>query len=166
MFPLLMWRAFFLSFFLVVGNLAKEPLSSEKILQYIEANLPHHGVLEQEEKGLIYLKIDDGYIHEIFPLIEEEGFEKPPYFGREGLIGAHISVAYAKKRKKVPKEILGQIVPFSAKQCNLIRTKQGKRLYLILVESEALQAIRKEFSLGKPKHKDHITVGIQKKRIQ
>ena len=64
---------------------------SEQLLNYIRVSLPKHGVLRRDEQGMVYVKIDNNYIHKLIEFIKAEGFKVPPYFG-EGLHGAHITV--------------------------------------------------------------------------
>ena len=48
------------------------------------------GVLKQDDSGFVYISVSNNIIHGLFPLIDDEDVEKPPYFGK-GEIGAHIS---------------------------------------------------------------------------
>ena len=51
------------------------------------------GVIQQTDKGFVYVKISNDVIHGFFKLIDEEGIEEPPYFGKgDNKIGAHISL--------------------------------------------------------------------------
>src|SRR5262245_55038877 len=70
--------------------------SWQEVLNYAQENLPKEGQLIVKSDGFGYLKVDDDYIHTLFPMLglEEEGFKKPPYFRTEEAPGAHISVFY------------------------------------------------------------------------
>lgn len=63
-----------------------------QLAEYL-SKLPTMGYLKMNALGLTYLDIDDNYIHEIFPLIDDNKVMKPEYFG-DDLVGAHISVIY------------------------------------------------------------------------
>ena len=54
-------------------------------------HLIQKGQLAISKNNLVYLDIDDAYIHELFPLTESANFKMPDYFG-EGSAGAHITI--------------------------------------------------------------------------
>lgn len=46
------------------------------------------GKLCQAPNGFVYINISNNFIHGFFPLINEDGVEKPPYFGKgKGKVG-------------------------------------------------------------------------------
>src|ERR1700722_1767504 len=78
---------------LAFGALPVEPSKStletaypswEEVVNYARKNLPQEGVLVAKSDGFVYLKVDDAYIHALFPLLglREEGYTEPPYFRR------------------------------------------------------------------------------------
>jgi hypothetical protein len=69
-------------------------------------HLMRKGQLAISSNNLVYLDVDDAYIHELFPLAESANFKLPDYFG-EGSVGAHITVIYPQECKQVNKEDLG-----------------------------------------------------------
>jgi hypothetical protein len=83
-------------------------------LAYAQKHLPQYGELRQQQGGFAYIKVDDRYIHELFPLLNAgPGFEKPPYFRKRNSTGAHISMINRDEGKKVGE--IGQIFYFTIK---------------------------------------------------
>jgi hypothetical protein len=138
------------------------------ILTYIQKKLPHSGVLGNSE-GFVYVKVDDQYIHKLVTFIQEEGFEEPPYFGRPGLVGAHISVVYAEemKRYKVGEiQEYGETIHFTPKACKVVHPPNwpGREgVYVIVVEAPELERIREKYGLPKQEFAFHITIGVKSK---
>lgn len=63
------------------------------------------GKVAISQNQLTYLKIHDEWIHELFPLLQNEQIRKPDYFGNES-IGAHISIIYPEENTTInPKEL-------------------------------------------------------------
>lgn len=135
------------------------------ILNYVEHQLPHSGVLEHAE-GFVYVKVDDEYIHKLVTFIQEEGFEEPPYCGEVGLVGAHISVIYPDEVKQygiVHVQECGKTIYFHAKECQVVAAGQGGDVYyVVIVEAPELEQIREKYGLPKRKYDFHITIGIRK----
>lgn len=137
-----------------------------RLLNYIMTCLPKYGILRRDERGLIYVKIDNNYIHKLIDFIKDEGFEVPPYFG-EGLHGAHITVIS-------PEEVIyyalgevaecGQVIRFQPKSCRVVHPPtwaSGEKAFLITVEAPELEKLREKYQLPKNKYDFHITVGIK-----
>ncbi|CUI17753.1 hypothetical protein PNK_2150 [Candidatus Protochlamydia naegleriophila] len=137
----------------------------EAILEAAQ-KLPQSGVLKKNWDGYIYLKVDDDYIHQLFPLIHENGFHKPSSLHRPSRIGAHISVFYkdeAASRKPITE--VGQSYSFRVKNFTHVSTKQ-KDYAIIEVDSPELEKLREKYGLP-PKlfnHEFHITIGDKNKR--
>lgn len=137
-----------------------------QILEYAEKNLPHSGILKNQE-GFIYVKVDDAYIHNLIPFLASEGFEEPPYFGRPDLVGAHITVVYPDEVKKYGLKTLhelGQTISFTLENCKVIHPPRWKgvdEVYLIVVDSPELDQIRAKYGLSKRHYAFHITIGIK-----
>ena len=44
------------------------------------------GKLKQTDDGFVFVDVSNNFIHGFFPLIDEEGIEKPPYFDDDGVL--------------------------------------------------------------------------------
>lgn len=145
---------------------AREAPSCSGVLQYAEKSLPHSGVL-QNSSGFVYVKVDDEYIHKLIPYIQKEGFEEPPYFGNENLVGAHITVVYPDEMKTFEiKEIQesGKIIHFTPKRCEIVQPPKWQdieEVYFIVIESPELDLIRAKYGLPKREYEFHITIGVK-----
>jgi len=143
------------------------PYSSEKVLSFIFTNLPKHGTLLQDEKGMVYISIDNNYIHKLIEFIREEGFEIPPYFGT-GLHGAHITVVTVEEAAlHTVGTILehGQRVRFEPKECQVVHPPawaEGDLAYLITIEAPFLDELRQKYGLPKSRYDFHITIGVKR----
>lgn len=124
------------------------------------------GRLEITADELVYLKINDAFIHELFPLLPKvhDVLIKPDYFG-EDLIGAHISVIYPEEGTPSPLEELDTI--YSFQPVDLFCAHLGpKNYYALKVSSPVLTAIRKKYGLSKLLFFKnqwlpfHITIGV------
>lgn len=145
---------------------AYEPLSESKVLECFHAQL-HSGVLKRVQ-DFLYVDIDDALIHQIAPLIQEEGFSKPSYFDNE-LVGAHISAAFPAEIEKI-NEIAecGTEISFIPKRCEIVYLEQPspflpnvKELYLLIIEAPQLDQIREKYGLPKQRYAFHITLGVK-----
>lgn len=143
-----------------------QSVHSERLLNYIMTSLPKYGILRRDERGLIYVKIDNNYIHKLIAYIQDEEFEVPPYFG-EGLHGAHITVIS-------PEEVIyyalgeiiecGQVICFQPKTCRIVHPPtwaSGEKAFLITIEAHELEKLREKYQLPKNKYDFHITIGIK-----
>jgi hypothetical protein len=141
---------------------------STEILSYIEKNLPCHGIL-RNSNGFIYVDLDDQFIHELNAYIEKEGFEKPPYFGKTGLVGAHITLMYPYETKQYgikEMEESGEKIVFTPIKCQVAQPTNWKgidEVYFIVVDAPQLDQIREKYGLPKQDHDFHITIGIKRK---
>lgn len=119
-------------------------LNAPKILEKA-LTLRSIGQLGIINHNYLYLKVDDDFIHQLYPLIAVSEVNKPDYFETGG-VGAHISVIYPEENKKVNLSELKQEHEFTVKHVAtaLIR---DKLYYAVLVESPTLLAIRKHFNL-------------------
>lgn len=148
------------------GCFSKEAPNSSKIQAFAQSHLLSKGILKEKE-GFVYVDLDDAFIYDLFPLIEEEGFEMPPYFGKEGLVGAHITVIdqieapllHGKKVKECGKEI-----SFTLKECKVVSPPSFEKAYLITVEAPMLDQIREKYGFSHKKWDFHITIGIKPKQ--
>jgi hypothetical protein len=141
-----------------------------KIMEHVNYQLPPSGIL-REHKGFVYVDLDDDYIHDVVKFIQDEGFQKPPYFGKADLVGAHISVMFPSELKKhnITKiDECGQRIFFKIKSCAVVYPARMKvnSVYIITVDSKELNTIREKYSLPKPEHDFHITIGITPKKAR
>lgn len=124
----------------------------------IAQSLPKSGKLVQKPSGYAYLKLDDRYIHELFPRLNAEPeYKKPPYFRRKDSPGAHISVIY--ENEKVSLSETGQTFNFELKDIRVVRTNKASFIILTVFAPE-LERLRQSYGL-KPRLNDqefHITI--------
>lgn len=134
--------------------------SWQQIVDYAKENLPLEGQLLIKSEGFVYLKVDDEYIHTLFPLLEleENGYKKPPYFRSKEAPGAHISIFYEKEHI-FPEEI-GQYFRFQLKQIVIVKPSKDTSYAVLQVEAPELEKLRKKYGLS-PKlfgHEYHISL--------
>jgi hypothetical protein len=150
----------------------------EKFTPFIITNLSSDWALDNARKlpteGLLkrchnycYLKIDDNYIHSIYPLLDTYGhINKPDYFNTTDDIGAHISVIYPEENIDIAQIDSRQTYCFSID--GLIKARYGVKDYFALaVTSPSLAIFRQKHLLAsKPTFKRqpivfHITIGVR-----
>lgn len=157
------FRQVAVSFAVSFGCFSKEAPNSSKIQAFAHDHLLSKGILKERE-GFVYVDLDDAYIYDLFPLIEEEGFEIPPYFGEEDLVGAHITVvdqveaAFLKGKKF--KEC-GREIDFTLKECQIVSPPSFEKAYLITVEAPYLDKIREKYGFFHKKWDFHVTIGVK-----
>lgn len=139
----------------------------EKVVDYARENLPLEGKLVIKSDGFVYLKVDDGYIHTLFPMLElaKKGFKEPPYFRSKDSPGAHISVFYANENV-TPKEV-GQTFHFTLKDIVIVHANQYESYAVLQVESPELEKLREKYGLSGQlrRHDYHISLA-EKKQFQ
>ena len=130
-------------------------------LAYAQKNLAHEGILIQKPDGYAYLKVDDRYINDLFPLLHAQpNYKKPPYFRRNNQPGAHISVIYKDENIKL-KEV-GQKFSFKIRDITTVNPKNNS--YIILqVDSPELEKLRTSYGLGPKLHGHEFHISIAKK---
>jgi len=137
--------------------------NSQSIVAWAKEHLPQTGILEVSD-GFVYLKVDDRYIHELFPMLHRDRYEKPPYFRRPTAAGAHISVLYLQdigSHRSIPE--LGH--KFSFTLMNIVYVPPRYRNYIVLeVKSLELEALREKYGLPPllKGHEFHITIAKKK----
>ncbi|EFB40102.1 hypothetical protein pah_c265o004 [Parachlamydia acanthamoebae str. Hall's coccus] len=133
--------------------------SWDEVTEYARVQFSMEGELVAKSDGFVYLKVDDAYIHTLFPMLElEDGYDKPPYFRTEGAPGAHISVFYVDEN--ITPEEIGQIFQFELKQIVIVQPSKTASYVVLQVESPELEALRKKYGLS-PKllgHDYHISL--------
>lgn len=164
-------KLFLLSFYLIfslndafAGTIEAPKLSSwSQALNFAQEQLPHEGVLIQNHEGYVYLKVDDRYIHSLYPMLnlKHEGFNEPEYFRRQNSPGAHISVFFANENVH-PQEI-GETFHFTPLKITIV--KGGRSQYAVLqVHSSDLERLRKKYGLNPQLHGHEFHITIAKKR--
>lgn len=148
-----------------VASSADQSSSSwEEVVDYANEHLPLEGELKAKVDGFVYIKVDDEYIHTLFPMLdlEEEGYKKPPYFRTKEASGAHISVFY-ENENVIPEEI-GQTFHFELKRIVIVQPAKGTYYAVLQVESPELEQLRMKYG-KKPKlhgHEFHISLAKKK----
>jgi len=109
------------------------------------SRLPSSGRLARSKNKLSYLNIEDAYIHDLFPLLQNQAIKIPDYFGKQG-VGAHISVIYPEEKKEISDADLGQEHDFLIK--DLIAAKINQKIYYALfIEAPSLLQLRRKYGL-------------------
>lgn len=142
----------------VKTNTQEHSQTLNKAALYAQKHLPHQGKLVQQSSGYAYIKVDDNYIHQLFPLLNAHDYTKPPYFRRADAPGAHISVVY--EDENVTLKEAGQIFAFTVEDVIVVTPKQGLSYIVLQVTSPDLENLRKRYGLA-PKlkgHEFHITL--------
>jgi hypothetical protein len=126
-----------------------------------------YGKLARSDNNLIYLDVDDAYIHQLFPFLKKEQIKKPDYF-KEGSVGAHISVIYPEEPAVIMDKYLGKEYHFKIKE--LVTAEiHSKNYHVLLVDSPMLEQLRNNHDLpSKLNFKNyfidfHITIGVSLK---
>jgi hypothetical protein len=122
------------------------------------------GYLQTTPEDLIYLDIDDEYIHSLFPLLQNYLIRKPNYF-ESNMIGAHISAIYPEEKIRLRPEDLNLEYEFQIQNV-YTATLLHKQYFVLIVEAPGLVALRQKYGLiDQPIFKDHfiqlhITIGV------
>lgn len=134
--------------------------SWQEVLNYAQENLPTEGQLIVKSDGFVYLKVDDEYIHTLFPMLDlkEGGFREPPYFRSDEAPGAHISVFYV--NENVMAEEVGQYFHFKLKQIVIVKPSKDTSYAVLQVESLELEKLREKYGLSSKLfgHEYHISL--------
>lgn len=114
----------------------------------IAKDFPTSGRLCISKSNLVYLSVDNRFIHQLFPLLKtiHNQAYKPDYFGVRAT-GAHISVIYPEEYTGLSCQDLGQMHHFKVK--GIFSADFGvKRYYVLGIESESLIALRIKYNLN------------------
>ncbi|MCX6990160.1 MAG: hypothetical protein NTX49_03730 [Chlamydiae bacterium] len=149
------------------------PFNNQAILDYAHDHLSTCGTMNKTREGLVYLKVSDRYIEDLFPMLqaslstdEAEGLCKPIYVGALENVGAHISVIFP---SELPRKITsfpekGRKECFTVTGISYVDPEQGsfQRVYYLRVISADLKQIRQNYSLSPlyQNHDFHITIGV------
>ena len=128
-------------------------------------HLASNGKLALSDKNFLYLDIDDEYIHQLFPLLQNQQAKKPDYFGEKS-VGAHVTVIYPKENKIINRNDLDQEHHFIIEE--IVTAELGEKIYyILLVDSPSLLQLRRRYNLSdKLSFKGysigfHITIGVK-----
>lgn len=141
-------------------------LNNPEVL-HVASGLNSFGRLVISDNKLIYLNIDDAYIHQLFPLLNNEEIKKPDYF-KEGSVGAHVTVAYPEEQSIFDKRDFGKEYHFKVKELVVADINQ-KKYYVLLVDSPMLRQLRTKHGLPEQLNFKqhlidfHITIGVSAK---
>lgn len=128
------------------------------------------GVLRQQG-SYCYLKLDDDYIHQIYPLVSkllpvDDSIKKPDYFLAPNAVGAHISVIYPEERVRPVLSTQDEVHRFTIER--LVKVLLGGKFYYVLaVYAPSLEVFRQMHALdAMPTFKQekiffHITIAIE-----
>jgi hypothetical protein len=141
------------------------PIQEPKLMA-ITANIPSQGMLHQTETGYVYLKVDDRFIHRIFPLLKTTQKKLPPYFAEPYNIGAHISVIYKEEIKKLqPIAEIGSTFHFNILELCEIKINE-KVFFALTIQADGFITLRKKYGFSeKPVYHGipvdyHITIAM------
>ncbi|MDF1677392.1 MAG: hypothetical protein P1U32_01710 [Legionellaceae bacterium] len=116
-------------------------------LMHQAMSLESVGEVRLSDSHLMYLKVDDQYVHQLFSLLPNHHLlRKPDYF--DGIFhgGAHISIIYPEEGISIDNSDLNQIHQFEAKDV-IQATLDDKTYYVLRVFSSSLTALRAKYSL-------------------
>ena len=116
-----------------------------------KSSVPLKGIIRQRDNGWVYVNISNDVIHGLFSLIAEEGLEKPPYFGEDG-VGAHISAIDEDELKDKDFKDVGKEVTFKLGPMVSVKPEgweEMDKVYFVEVECPDLEKIRKKYNLPK-----------------
>lgn len=150
----------------IMKNLAIQPLEIYQLQQQV-SELPNFGTVEILANGFAYLDIDDAFIHQIYPLVNNQQATKPDYFDEKAhFIGAHISITYPEEGIRIPATEVGKLIPFKIEglfTANIL----AKKYYALKVNAPELLELRLKYGLSKRLLLHgfwvdlHITVAVQ-----
>lgn len=137
---------------------------NKKLLEHAKT-LSHQGCIKLSPEKLLYLDIDDRYIHDLCPMLDDPNIEKPDYFSMG--IGSHISVIYPNEFHQSIFKV-GMNTTFEIN--NLFRAETNEKIYFALtVNSPELLKIREMNQLDKKLNLNgyivdmHTTIGVIRK---
>lgn len=134
------------------------------IIEWTKTHLPQSGILQENKDGFVYLKVDDDYIHKLFPLLHRPNYEEPPYFRSKNSPGAHVSVFYTKETAKIGEiQEIGKKFEFEINHFKSVPPGSNDYLVLTIIAPE-LEALRKKYGFRSfiNGHEFHITIAKKK----
>ncbi len=137
-----------------------------EVVDYARGHFPLQGVLRVKSDGYAYVKVDDAYVHELFPMLglRREGYREPPYFRSVLSPGAHISVFYANEHVS-PKEV-GEVFHFTLRDIVIVRPSRYVSYAVLQVDAPELERLREKYGLRSKLqgHEFHISLAVRKDR--
>ncbi|MFA5959840.1 MAG: hypothetical protein WC785_04925 [Tatlockia sp.] len=144
---------------------AIQPLDNQALLTRA-MQLPAEGTIALSTNKLSYLKIDNDWVHALYPYLANQGIQKPNYFHNDA-IGAHISVIYPEENTWINEAECNKPHRFNPTQ--LVKATIGmKNYYVLLIEAKALSVARTKLGLAEWLNFKgyaipfHITIGVEK----
>tara|TARA_Y100000310_G_scaffold344350_1_gene456663 strand:+ start:2139 stop:2711 length:573 start_codon:yes stop_codon:yes gene_type:complete len=130
------------------------------------------GVLQQNDKGFVFLDISNDVIHGLFTLIDEENIEKPPYFGKHK-DGAHVSVISPDETKEKLKDTeideIGQEFHLKLKGFKSVNPEgweEMERVWFVEFDAPELKKLRQKYGLpatyNGQGHEFHSSIAVRK----
>ncbi len=131
------------------GRMVESKIENPVLLEYAK-KLPNQGVLKRDNTNTYcYLKIQDNFILDLFPLIKEPCLSIPNYFPPKCDIGAHISIMYPDETssKNINVDELKQSFSFEVTGFfNL--SVFDKTFFALTVSSPSLEQLRLKYGLS------------------
>ncbi len=136
-----------------------------EVVEYAQQHLPQEGQLVVKSDGYAYLKVDDAYIHTLYPMLglAEEGYKKPPYFRTNEAPGAHVSVFYSDEQV-LPDEV-GETFHFELQNIIIIQASKTAFYAILQVRSPELEALRVKYRLSNKLHGHEFHISLAKKTV-
>jgi hypothetical protein len=135
-----------------------------QVVDFAKHNLPLTGQLIQQPDGYAYVKVDDDYVHKLFPMLHAEGYAKPPYFRRANSFGAHITVILKGENKTLSEA--GQNYNFTLDKILKVSPKKGESYIILQVSAPDLENLREKYGLSKKLHGNEFHITLAKKVVQ
>ncbi len=137
-------------------------LSWHDIVIYAQEHLPLRGTLVQKANGYVYLKVDDRFIHDLFPKLKASAsFKKPPYFRRDDAPGAHISVFY--ENEHVTPQELGGEFKFRLKEIIEVHPKKNLSYIVLRLDAPELEKLREKYGRSAKINNNEFHITLAKK---
>ncbi len=131
------------------------------VVSFAQQQLPLMGTLVQQADGYAYVKVDDRYINELFPMLHAQGFSKPPYFRRSDSPGAHISVLYENEHVRAVEA--GRQYAFTLNDIIVVTTKKKISYIILQVKAPELEMLRQKYGLSPLLRNEQFHITIAKK---
>ena len=137
----------------------------QEVVNYANEHLPQEGILKIKKDGFVYLKVDDNYIHALFPLLnlKDQGYKEPPYFRSPDAPGAHVSVFY--ENENVRPEEIGQVFKFELKDIIEVRAGRDASYAIFQIDAPELEALREKYGLASKLQGHEFHISIAKRKI-
>lgn len=138
---------------------AIDPQASARVMQWATTHLSHQGILKIYE-GYVYLKVDNGYVDQLYPMLELS----PGYHKLHNPHGAHITVVEPWEKKRSRIDEVGQAFNFTPTNLKIFNTKR-KSWVVLIVDAPELKQLREKHGLSPlpdNAHSFHISIAEKK----